>query len=127
MKNTSQRYHILQCLEGMGHATVDDIYTCVQQHLPHIGKATVYQNLRQMTDHGLVREVDVKGVARFELDQGNHHHLICQKCGKIDDFYNEELSTHALESVQQKGFAISSASVMFYGLCNDCKTEGKNV
>jgi Fe2+ or Zn2+ uptake regulation protein len=72
----------------------------------------------------LIREVDTRGVSRFEGKIKSHHHLICKSCGKISDFESKELIEFALQLINsQKEFEISATETNFYGLCGICKTK----
>ena len=77
-----------------------------------------------LTEEGLIREVNVKGVSRFEAKIEAHHHLICKSCGKITDFNSKELIDYALLLIQnQKDFKINTAETNFYGFCIKCKNK----
>ena len=84
MKYTNQRVEILAFLrEHEGHPNVDEVYEGVRKKLTRISKATVYKNLKFLTEKGLLEEVNVKGVSRFEANFIPHHHLICRECGSM--------------------------------------------
>jgi len=69
MKYTNQRVEILAFLrEHEGHPNVDEVYEGVRKKLTRISKATVYKNLKFLTEKGLLEEVNVKGVSRFEAN-----------------------------------------------------------
>ena len=87
IKYTNQRIEILNFLKNnTAHPTVDDVYEVVKKKLTRISKATVYQNLKFLTEKGLIQEVNIKGVSRYEPNIDPHHHMICIKCVKIIDF-----------------------------------------
>jgi Fur family ferric uptake transcriptional regulator len=70
MKLTNQRVAILDFLkDNFNHPTVEEIYDEVKQKLPRITKATVYKNLSVLVENILIKEVNVKGVSRFEAKQ----------------------------------------------------------
>ncbi|MFX1283690.1 MAG: Fur family transcriptional regulator [Promethearchaeota archaeon] len=125
MRYTNQRITILDFLkDNLNHPTVEEIFKEVRKSLPRITKATVYKNLDVLTEEGLIREVNVKGVSRFEAKTEAHHHLICKSCGKITDFNSKELIDYALQLIQnQKDFKISTAETNFYGYCVECKKD----
>lgn len=88
-----------------------------------ITKDTVYKNLNVLAEEGFIREVNVKGVSRFEAKIEAHHHLICKFCGRIADFNSKELIDFALRLIQyQEDFKISTEETNFYGLCIECKS-----
>jgi len=128
MKYTNQRVEIIAFLrEHKGHPTVDEVYDGVRKKLTRISKATVYKNLKFLSQKGLLEEVNVKGVTRFEANFVPHHHLICRKCGKMDDFQSEELFDYSMKIAEDiEGFSIDSMSTNFYGICKQCKEDTIN-
>lgn len=128
MKYTNQRVEIIAFLrEHKGHPTVDEVYDGVRIKLTRISKATVYKNLKFLSQKGLLEEVNVKGVTRFEANFVPHHHLICRKCGKMDDFQSEELFDYSMKIAEDiDGFSIDSMSTNFYGICKQCKEDTIN-
>ncbi|MFX0016946.1 MAG: transcriptional repressor [Promethearchaeota archaeon] len=108
--------------DNLNHPTVEEIFEEVHQKLPRITKATVYKNLRVLTENGLIKEVNVKGVSRFEAKMKPHHHIICKSCGKILDFESKKLIVFALKMIdKQKDFVIDTAEANFYGFCKNCE------
>ncbi len=90
-----------------------------------IDRVTVYRSIEAFVRIGVVREVDFQGqLARYELPdtEYDHHHIVCTKCHKIEDFIGcdvERIEKKALH--QSRSFSrISSHSFDLYGLCNSC-------
>ncbi|MFX0173457.1 MAG: Fur family transcriptional regulator [Candidatus Hodarchaeota archaeon] len=123
IKYTNQRVTILNFLkDNLKHPTVEEIFEVVHQKLPRITKATVYKNLKVLVENDLIKEVNVKGVSRFEAKMEPHHHIICKSCRKIIDFESKELITFALKMIEsKKDFVITTAETNFYGFCKTCK------
>jgi len=123
MRLTNQRLAIMEYLEGnFSHPSVEDIYENVKRKLPRISKATVYQNLNLLTKEGRIRELDIKGVSRYEPSIDSHHHIICRNCGKIIDFESLELTEYSMKLAKRiKQMNIDSTNTNFYGLCKKCK------
>jgi Fur family ferric uptake transcriptional regulator len=122
IKYTNQRIEILDFLrEFDGHPTVDDVFEGVRQKLTRISKATVYNNLRFLSEKGLIKEVNVKGVSRFESNMIPHHHTMCLECGEMKDYESEELCEYAMKlAAEIEDFKIESADTNFYGICKKC-------
>ncbi|MDY0385997.1 MAG: transcriptional repressor [Methanolobus sp.] len=122
IKYTNQRIEILEFLrEFDGHPTVDDVYEGVRQKLTRISKATVYSNLKFLAEKNLIKEVNIKGVSRFESNLIPHHHTICTRCGQITDYESEELSDYTMKIAKKiDDFRIESADTNFYGICKKC-------
>ena len=82
----------------------------------------VYDVLKALTSAGLVRRIQPHGhVARYETRVGdNHHHVVCRRCGAIDDVDCAVGHTPCLTASDSHGFAIDEAEVVYWGLCPDC-------
>ncbi|HNZ60142.1 MAG: ferric uptake regulator [Candidatus Methanofastidiosum methylothiophilum] len=122
IKYTNQRVEILNFLQNnYSHPTVEDVYEGVRKKLTRISKATVYQNLKFLASKGLIQEVNIKGVSRFEPNINPHHHIICKNCGAIVDFESKELTEFSLQLIKNmKEFDIESTNTNFFGICNKC-------
>jgi Fur family ferric uptake transcriptional regulator len=122
IRYTNQRIEILNFLkENYSHPTVEQVYDAVKKKLTRISKATVYQNLRFLTENSLIQEVNIKGVSRFEPNLEPHHHFICRKCEKIIDFESKELTEYTLKVAKTlKEMKIEATNTNFYGVCNKC-------
>jgi Fur family transcriptional regulator, ferric uptake regulator len=90
-----------------------------------VGLASVYRVLDTLADKGLLQRLEFgDGVARFEpvrSDEGHHHHLVCDGCGKVETFTDERLET-ALRDVEDKsGYAVAAHDVVLRGACGACR------
>lgn len=96
---TPQRHAILSYLiESMGHPTADEIYRALEPKFPSMSVATVYNNLKMFIEAGMVRELTYgDNSSRFDANVSEHYHVICEQCGKIEDF-----SYSSLEDVQRQ-------------------------
>jgi Fur family ferric uptake transcriptional regulator len=58
----------------------------------------------------------------FELSTGNHHdHILCMKCGKVDEFTDEIIETRQRDIAQKLGYELTDHSLYLYGFCPACK------
>src|ERR1700674_496494 len=87
LRCTPQRYAVMAFLmEHNRHATAAEIFEAVNRVDPRSSRATTYNNLRDLVQAGLVREVAVEGrAARFDATGMPHHHFICDCCGSVED------------------------------------------
>ena len=83
--------------------------------------ATVYRVLTQFENAGLVtRHHFESGTAVFELSQGSHHdHIVCIKCGRVEEFVDESIEKRQREIAKEKGFTIEDHPMTIYGHCDD--------
>src|SRR5260221_1547387 len=87
LRRTPQRYAVMAFLmQHPGHPTAAEIFEAVNRLDPRSSRATTYNNLRDLVEAGLVREVAVEGrAARFDARGLQHHHFICDRCGSVED------------------------------------------
>ncbi|WP_137935953.1 ferric iron uptake transcriptional regulator [Chitinivorax sp. B] len=131
LKATAPRLKILNLFETseQRHMTAEDVYRLLIAEDLDIGLATVYRVLTQFEQAGLlVRHHFESGKAVFELNQGSHHdHLVCVKCGKVEEFFDAEIEKRQDAVAKKHSFVIESHSMYLYGLCKDCQpVKGKS-
>jgi Fur family ferric uptake transcriptional regulator len=88
-----------------------------------VGLASVYRALDVLTQLGLTRRVDVGGTAAYEPAAPggeHHHHAICDRCGKLDAFEDEQLETLIDGVADRLGYAIGAHEIVLRGACRDC-------
>jgi Fe2+ or Zn2+ uptake regulation protein len=96
----------------------------IDRQLPEVGRATVYRALEQLEGLGLIQRVAVRGdSAGFErIDPGgHHHHIVCERCGRVVAFEDEDLEKAILTLVERPDFNVSSHDVVLRGECVTCK------
>lgn len=124
LKITLPRLKILQILENARdhHLSAEDIYKILIEAGEDIGLATVYRVLTQFEEANLViRHNFTEGHSVFELDSGAHHdHLVCVKCGHVEEFIDSEIEKRQQQVAEQAGFSITDHSLNIYGICKDC-------
>ncbi len=125
MKVTPQRLAIYsELVSRTDHPSAEDIYESLKNKIPGISLATVYRTLSFLEEHGLaVNVATVNGSARFDGNTALHGHLICRKCGKIEDV---ECSV-SVESLvpQSSDFELERCVITCYGLCSSCRRDKK--
>jgi len=129
LKATLPRLKILELFEQSEerHLSAEDVYKIMITSGEDVGLATVYRVLTQFEDAGLlVRHHFESGKAVFELNGGDHHdHIVCVKCGHVEEFFDEEIERRQEEAAKSRGFEIQEHSLMIYGVCNkeDCQNN----
>ena len=120
LRCTPQRYAVMACLlEHTGHPTAADIFEAVNRLDPRSSRATTYNNLRDLVQAGLVREVAVEGrAARFDVKGMRHHHFICDRCGKVEDMEWYGVPWPASGSLGNR--VLRECELIFRGLCTKC-------
>ncbi|NNC23668.1 ferric iron uptake transcriptional regulator [Salinisphaera sp. USBA-960] len=129
LKATLPRLKILEVLQDnrADHLSAEDVYRRLLDHNEDIGLATIYRVLSQFEEAGLVtRHHFEDGHALFELDQGPHDHLICVKCGRIEEFFDDEIQKRQKNVAEQSGFDLSKHTLVLYGDCQTTNCQNKS-
>ena len=130
LKSTSQRDDIARVFFGSNrHISVEELYRDVRKVNPRVGYATVYRTVRLLRECGLAAERHFHdGEARFEnVEEERHHdHLICERCGRIVEFENDEIESLQESIARKLDFVISRHKMELYGICGACRV-GKPV
>jgi Fur family ferric uptake transcriptional regulator len=125
LKITLPRIKILEILESskVHHLSAEDVYKHLLQNDEEIGLATVYRVLTQFEDAGLViRHHFEGGHSVFELSSEDHHdHLVCVKCGRVEEFHDEVIERRQRNIAAERGFELTDHNLNLYGLCPACK------
>lgn len=127
MKYSRQRNCIVECLrERTDHPTADMVFEQVRKTYPKISLGTVYRNLSLLASLGEIGRIPVlDGADRFDAVTAPHYHVICQKCGKVEDLMLplEETLEKRAEAVYQG--KILGHGICFAGICEECVEKGK--
>lgn len=120
LRCTPQRYAVMAfLLECNEHPTAAEISEAVNRVDPRSSRATTYNNLRDLVQAGLVREVAVEGrAARFDAKSMRHHHFICDRCGKVEDLEWYDVPRPASGSLGKR--VLRECEVILRGLCSKC-------
>lgn len=122
-RNTRQKEIVLETLcEMVTHPTISELYEAVQMKDSSIGQATVYRNISRLVEEGKARKVLTKdGIDHYDGDCSNHSHFMCNICHRLYDLYNIDTDVLISKAKKKCPFSISNASVLFEGVCDECK------
>jgi Fur family transcriptional regulator, stress-responsive regulator len=126
MKATAPRVAVLEAVDALGgHPDVDAIARHARARLGTLSTQAVYDNLRVLTELGLLRRIEPAGSpARYETRVGdNHHHVVCRRCGAAQDVDCVVGQAPCLSPSDAGGFMVDEAEVTFWGLCPDCQAN----
>ncbi len=121
LKATLPRLKILNLFEQSTtrHMTAEDVYKRLLAEGEDVGLATVYRVLTQFEQAGLLARHHFEGdKAVYELNQGGHHdHLVCLQCGRVEEFFDEEIERRQKKIAEERGFSIRDHSLYLYADC----------
>jgi Fur family transcriptional regulator, peroxide stress response regulator len=120
LRCTPQRYAVMAFLvECNRHPTAAEIFEAVNRIDPRSSRATTYNNLRDLVEAGLVREVALEGrAARFDAKGTRHHHFVCDHCGTVEDMDWFDVPRPAPTSLGKR--VLRECELIFRGLCTRC-------
>jgi Fur family transcriptional regulator, ferric uptake regulator len=121
LRLTKQRKLLLQNLTDIP-LSAEEIFRKLKLNHAAIDQATVYRSLDCLVKLGLVGKIQFgDNVSKFELlDSHHHHHLVCEKCGVVEDIpLNDE---KMFKNIGKKTkFKIIRHSLEFFGICYECQ------
>ena len=125
LKITLPRIKVLQILESASdhHLSAEDVYKRLLDMGDDVGLATVYRVLTQFETAGLIHRHNFEGGhSVFELSHGEHHdHLVCIKCGLVEEFVDEVIESRQKIIAEESGFKMTDHALTIYGLCRPCQ------
>jgi Fur family ferric uptake transcriptional regulator len=127
VRMTRQRRILLELLDHSGrHLDAESLYQLAKTKDPKLNRVTVYRTLNLLKKGGLVDELDLMHFAgdqhyyESKLKQ-EHAHVICLRCGKIEEFFGEPLQKMRRQVETNLGFRIVTQRTELGGYCPDCQ------
>ena len=121
---SKKREAILELLRSTTeHPGAEWIYLRLKADYPDLSLATVYRNLNQFKEQGLILSLGaVNGVERFDGNTEPHVHFVCGTCSKVLDLQKLEVPTALCQSAaRETGAKVESCWLTFHGECAACK------
>jgi len=104
------------------HPTAAWLYERLRKEFPRLSQGTVYRNLNILAEQKRIKVITVDGTfAHFDADMSIHNHVICTKCGKVDDAFMSSDDQCDKAAAAVSGYRIDSHRFDFFGLCPDCQ------
>ncbi len=124
---TRQRQVLLELIEQSGaHLDAAQLYRLAKERDSKINRVTVYRTLKLLKDSGLVDQLDLmhwEGEAHYyetRMKQ-EHAHVVCLRCGRVEEFYGEPLRRLRRQIESHFGFQILMARTEVGGYCSHCR------
>jgi len=121
LKKSRQRDEILSYLKSVNtHPTAETIYMEVKKAIPDISLATVYRNLKLLSENGEILELTYgSSSSRFDGNTSPHYHFVCEKCKNVYDIMMD-LTDELHSMVTREGYLPYEHRLEFFGVCKDC-------
>ncbi len=125
-RRSRQRDRILEILrQTRSHPTANWIYGKMRRDFPTLSMGTVYRNLGQLVEQGLVSRIDFGSTFdRYEARIPPHHHFICERCGAVEDIAVSVDDAYTRRLAAAVGRPASRHEVRLYGMCEKCARAG---
>ena len=123
LRHTRQRDVVLEAVRStMDHPTAEWVFRRARRRIPRISLGTVYRNLKQLAEAGLIREI-VAGEQsiRFDGNTGPHHHVRCVACGRVNDLAIHLDTRREQAAARAMDFQVLGHHVEIQGLCPACR------
>ena len=125
LKRSRQRDAVVEVFLGTtGHVSVEELAALVRSHDATVGQTTVYRALNLLVDCGLaIAHHFGDGQTRFERARpgGHHDHLICTRCGAIEEFEDAEIERLQAAAARRHGFVLEGHVFELHGRCRACR------
>ena len=125
MKYSRQRAAILSFLQSRrDHPTAEFVYSSVKEEFPNISLGTVYRNLNQLAEAGMIAKLSfgVLGIDHFDHNTSPHYHFVCSCCNAVIDLPMAQYDFSSIDAEAAKNFdgQIQGHKLYFCGICRKC-------
>ncbi|HEX7344863.1 MAG TPA: transcriptional repressor [bacterium] len=122
---THQRLEIFRELaKDSRHPSAEDIYRRIIKRFPTLSPDTVYRTISTLEKIGVIKRVHVlDDRGRFDANTNVHHHLVCKRCKRVEDFYWPTFDQLNIPEQLRAWGQLDSKHVELRGLCRRCMGE----
>lgn len=123
LKVTPARVAVLKFFETQGPVDAGEVLDYLKNNKIQVDRATVFRMMKDFLEKGVTHEVQVKkGKISYELNsKGDHHHLICENCGKVQTVSDDVIPQMEKEIEKRDKFMVKRHALEFFGLCSACQ------
>jgi Fur family ferric uptake transcriptional regulator len=124
---TRQRRILLELIDKSGqHLDAENLFQMAKEKDPKLNRVTVYRTLKLLKQGGLVDELDLMHYGGDQhyyetRTKQEHAHVICLRCGRVEEFFGEPLQRLRKQIEAHFGFEILLARTEVGGYCSHCQ------
>jgi Fur family ferric uptake transcriptional regulator len=129
MRLTPERERIVdEVFESHEHFDVEQLVArlTIKSTQNRVSRATVYRTIQSLEEAGMLRKVARNNDREiYEHDYGypQHDHLVCKKCGKLEEFQSDEIQSIIKQIADKRLFLMDGHRLEVYGICIDCRKQ----
>ena len=120
-RSTRQRKAIREAIvKAARPLSPQEVLDAARTEVPGLSIATVYRNLRLLSDEGEIKPVLLPGDSpRYEATgHDHHHHFRCSECQRVFDVH---ACPGNLAQLAPAGFTVVDHDLTLYGRCKECQ------
>ncbi len=127
MKYSRQREIILDKLKANAvHPTAEYLYSILKKENSTISLATLYRNLNQLEEHGIIKRIDgLETSSHYDHNTHTHYHFICDNCKKVYDINSDIAPELVRRAEEETKFKVLGHDIVFHGICSECKASAE--
>lgn len=127
LRMTPERRSVLEViLSREGHFDAEELLVFLRRRHKQVSRATLYRTLDHLRGAGLVKKHRFgRGHALFEHVYGksHHDHMVCDRCGEVIEFVNDEIEQLQEEVCRRHGFRSTNHVMQIFGVCGTCQEK----
>ena len=126
-KRSKKRERMLELLgQTEIHPTADWLYQQLKKEFSNLSLGTVYRNLNILVEQKRIQKLPFGSTHdRYEVIKNSHYHLVCEKCGSVQDFDMRQYAEINNQAQKMSGFNITRHRIDFFGTCEKCQSKNK--
>ncbi len=128
LKRSRRRDLVIDLFLGTsGHVSIEELTARVRSRDPRIGQTTVYRAMKLLADCGLASARRFgDGQTRYEREtpDAHHDHLVCDRCGAVEEVHEPEIEQAQEAIARHHGFKLTGHTFELHGRCQRCRAAG---
>jgi Fur family transcriptional regulator, ferric uptake regulator len=121
---TNERLLVLESLcSDESHIDAENLFIKMRGKGLKVSRATVYNTLQLLLQSNMIKRSHFGEThLHYEpaLSEKQHHHILCSKCGKVEEFSSEILNKIQVDICERNKYKFVSSAFQIIGVCKKC-------